>query len=81
MYQSSGQKCLSAKTLKIFETALPTYKRVYKSALVNPEFISEVRVYSDNLSGIVLLKDRTELPLSRRRWSLLADQLKAFFND
>ncbi|WP_234733945.1 LytR/AlgR family response regulator transcription factor [Tellurirhabdus bombi] len=77
---ASGHKHLIAQTIKVLEPAFPGFIRIHKRFVVNPAFITQVLVFPENLAGAVLLRSGTELPISRRRWSVFGRQLKQLFN-
>ena len=54
---------LAARTLLVFEKALPKFWRVHRSHLVNPAYVTGTLTEGGNL----MLKDGTLIPVSRRR--------------
>ncbi len=63
-YLTDGRKHLSSKTMKEYEEILLQHHflRVHKSHLVNKNFIENY-----HHEGAVILKDKTQLPVSRQR--------------
>jgi two-component system, LytTR family, response regulator len=78
---TSGHKHLIAQTIKSLEAAFPGFVRIHKRFVVNPAYITQVLVFPENLAGAVLMRSGTELPISRRRWSILGQQLRQSCND
>jgi two-component system LytT family response regulator len=72
-YLTQNRKYLSAKTLKDYEEILlhHNFLRIHKSHLVNRGFIDNYRN-----EGLVILKDKTTLPVSRQRKQEVAATLK-----
>ncbi|WP_234734558.1 LytR/AlgR family response regulator transcription factor [Tellurirhabdus bombi] len=75
LHYSDGRKHITAQTLKHLESVLPEYIRIHKSFLVNPAYIRKVKPFPHTLSGVVILVNGTELPVSRRRWPQVEDRL------
>lgn len=71
-FLADGRKHMSSKTMKEYEEILLQhyFLRVHKSHLVNKNFIEHYRN-----EGVVALKDKTELPVSRQRKQEVAAQL------
>ncbi len=72
-FLSDGRKHLSSKTMKEYEEILLQhyFLRIHKSHLVNKSFIDQY-----NNEGSVILKDKTQLPVSRQRKQQVAAALK-----
>ncbi len=72
-YLTQNRKYLSAKTMKEYEEILlqHNFLRIHKSHLVNKSFIDNYRN-----EGLVILKDKTSLPVSRQRKQEIAAILK-----
>lgn len=70
---TENRKYLSAKTIKEYEEILlqHNFLRIHKSHLVNKMFIDNYRN-----EGLVILKDKTSLPVSRQRKQEVAAILK-----
>lgn len=70
---TQNRKYLSAKTIKEYEEILllHNFLRIHKSHLVNKMFIDNYRN-----EGLVILKDKTSLPVSRQRKQEVAAILK-----
>ena len=65
----NGERRLLAKPLVYFEERLPTFIRIHKTALINPDCISSLQPPPrPKMAGSVRLLDGVELPVSRRRW-------------
>lgn len=62
----SGKKELMSYTLAIYSQILPdNFIRVSKSCIVNKKFIN----FFDEFKKKVIMTDKTELTVSRRRWN------------
>jgi two-component system, LytTR family, response regulator len=72
-YLTQNRKYLSAKTMKEYEEILlqHNFLRIHKSHLVNKSFIDNYRN-----EGLVILKDKTNLPVSRQRKQEISAILK-----
>lgn len=72
-FLSDGRKHISSKTMKEYEEILLQhyFLRIHKSHLVNKNFIDQF-----NNEGSVILKDKTQLPVSRQRKQQVAAALK-----
>lgn len=72
-YLSDGRKHISSKTMKEYEEILlqHNFLRIHKSHLVNKSFIEQF-----NNEGSIVLKDKTQLPVSRQRKQQVAATLK-----
>lgn len=72
-FLSDGRKHVSSKTMKEYEEILLQhyFLRIHKSHLVNKNFIDQY-----NNEGSVILKDKTQLPVSRQRKQQVAAALK-----
>jgi two-component system LytT family response regulator len=73
-YLTDNRKHLSSKTMKEYEDILLQHHflRVHKSHLINKDFVSH---YQNE--GIVVLKDKSEVPVSRQRKQEVAAILKS----
>ena len=73
----SGERRLLAKPLIYFEERLPTFIRIHKTALINPQCVTSINhPPRPKMTGSVRLSDGTELPVSRRRWKEVAQLLQ-----
>lgn len=65
-YLRNGQQLVASRTLKDFETLLSPYGfiRVHHSSVINPQHVLE---YLRGEGGVVILSDRTEVEVSKRR--------------
>jgi two-component system, LytTR family, response regulator len=72
-FLTDSRKHLSSKTMKEYEDILLQHHflRIHKSHLINKEFVH----YYQN-EGYVILKDKTQLPVSRQRKQQVAADLK-----
>lgn len=72
-FLSDGRKHMSSKTMKEYEEILlqHNFLRIHKSHLVNKSFIDHY-----HNEGAVILKDQTQLPVSRQRKQEVAAALK-----
>ena len=68
-----GKKVISGFTLKRHAAAenLSQFLRVHKSYLLNPEYVNGIE--REGSKAVVTMQDGTELQVSRRKRSLLAD--------
>ncbi|WP_019989955.1 response regulator transcription factor [Rudanella lutea] len=72
----NGDRRLLAKPLTYFEERLPSFIRVHKTVLINPVFIATVLPPPrPKMPGLVRMQDGAELPVSRRRWTEVGQQL------
>jgi two-component system, LytTR family, response regulator len=71
---SNGEHIMSAKTLKYYEALLPQqqFARIHESYIIN---INKVERYIKGDGGQVIMNDKTELEVSRRRKELLMEIL------
>ncbi|WP_158600341.1 response regulator transcription factor [Fibrisoma montanum] len=77
VYFRNGEKVLAAKSLNFFEASLPTFIRVHKTALVNPQCVESAQAPPrPKMAGAVQLTDGTTLPVSRRRWNQVIEVLQ-----
>lgn len=78
-YIQNGDKIVVSKPLKEYEDLLdPTnFIRIHKSTIINLEYLKD---YSNKAGFIAILKNDTELPVSRRRAGDFLEKTKAFFN-
>lgn len=72
-----GKPTMASKTLKHFESILPTnaFVRIHKSFLVN---VFHIRRYHFDQSGYVLLSNGSKLDVSRRRYPVLLECVEGF---
>lgn len=76
----NGNRQLLAKPLAYFEKKLPAFIRIHKTALINLDFVDSIHPQpraKAKMAGLLRLQDGTELPVSRRRWNAVVEQLKA----
>jgi two-component system LytT family response regulator len=75
LYLNTGKKIVASKTLKEFETILPTtdFFRSHRSTLINVSYIKE---YSNNEGGEVILSDGTHVQISKARVQEFAEFIK-----
>lgn len=65
----NGEKQMVASTLKQFELSLPTFWRIHKMHLINPAYVSHCQPPPvARQSGLLILQNGLQLPISRRRW-------------
>lgn len=72
---ASGRRHLLRESMSSLESRLqpPRFVRVHRGAIVNTRWITEVR--SESGDTVVVLRDGTRLPVSRRRRAALAEAL------
>lgn len=76
-YFKDSEKMIVAKAMKDFEDILNPkhFVRIHKSTIINLDYLKD---YSNKDRLSVTMKDRTELSISRRRYSEFLDRIKAF---
>ncbi len=77
IYTSEGKSLTVSKTLKEFESIVPTdnFYRIHKSHLVNLHYVKE---FSKLDGGFVTMKDGSKLELSRRKIHEFVQKIKQF---
>ncbi|WP_234734082.1 LytTR family DNA-binding domain-containing protein [Tellurirhabdus bombi] len=81
VYFWNNEKRIVARNLGAFEKSLPLFIRTHKTVLVNPAYIVKVCPPGGSKKpGSIILKNGTELPVSRRRWAVLAEQFSNLAN-
>ncbi|MBN8822290.1 MULTISPECIES: LytTR family DNA-binding domain-containing protein [unclassified Spirosoma] len=76
VHMLNGDMILTSRTLKWFEKQWPTFLRVHKHALVNPQHAFQVNRASRLTSpSYLIMRDQTQLLISRRRLSDVVEQL------
>ncbi len=75
LFLNGQKKIIASKTLKEFETILPSsdFFRVHRSALININFVKE---YSNHEGGEVILSDGTRVQVSKARVQDFAEFIK-----
>jgi len=74
VYLTKNKKITVSKTLKYFEELLGEgFFRIHKSYIANLKFIDKIE---SKESYVLTLKERTQLPISRRNYKNLNDYLK-----
>ncbi|MFZ6050523.1 LytR/AlgR family response regulator transcription factor [Halocola ammonii] len=75
IYFADGSKYLDTKTLRVYEDFLNPVRfvRIHKSHMINLDFLEE---YNSQDGNKVILKDGTELPVSRGRLTNFMDRVK-----
>lgn len=72
----NGGTMLLSKPLSSFEALLPAFIRVHKTALVNPKYVHQIKSPARTKTpGSITMQGGAVLPISRRRWNLVADSL------
>ncbi|GAB3548951.1 response regulator transcription factor [Spirosoma fluminis] len=72
----NGGTMLLSKPLSSFEILLPAFIRVHKTALVNPKYVHQIKSPARTKTpGSITMQGGAILPISRRRWSQVADSL------
>ncbi|WP_338869957.1 LytTR family transcriptional regulator DNA-binding domain-containing protein [Spirosoma sp. SC4-14] len=73
----NGEKKLLAKPISYLETKLPSFVRIHKTALINPNSVKKLEhPPRKKMAGAVHLESGVVLPVSRRRWSQVVDALQ-----
>jgi two-component system LytT family response regulator len=72
---ADGSKYLDTKTLRVYEDLLNPVRfvRIHKSHMINLDFLKE---YNSQDGNKVILKDKTELPVSRGRLSNFMERVR-----
>ena len=79
IYLTEGKPVTATKTLKTFETILPShFCRIHKSHFVNIFCIREVRA---GVRSSIELKNGVQLDVAKRRKSVLLKKLSAMMNE
>jgi len=75
-YLKDGNKVLSSKTLKTYETLLAeeNFFRIHQSYLINLDFIASI----DKKNNVAVVFNAEQLPISVRKKSPLLQRLKSF---
>lgn len=75
LYLNSQKKIVASKTLKEFETILPSseFFRTHRSTLINVNYVKE---YSNNEGGEIILSDGTHVQISKARVQDFAEFIK-----
>lgn len=77
LYFRTGERKLLAKPISYLESKLPDFIRVHKTALINPAYIKSLhRPPRQKMAGEVRLENGVVFPVSRRRWSQVAESLQ-----
>jgi two-component system LytT family response regulator len=78
-YLQNGEKLTSSKTLKQTKVNLQLmlFLRVNKSYLLNPDFINNISKEGNKVT--VILKNGTQINVSRRKVLALKQKLRKFF--
>lgn len=78
-YLQNGEKFTSSKTLKQTKVNLQLmlFLRVNKSYLLNPDFINNISKEGNKVT--VILKNGTQINVSRRKVLELKEELRKFF--
>ncbi|MFD2569586.1 LytTR family transcriptional regulator DNA-binding domain-containing protein [Spirosoma soli] len=73
-----GRRQLVSKSLSYFERHLPGFLRVHKTALVNPQYVRDWQEPPRRrMAGTIRMQGNIELPVGRRRWDDVVQQLLA----
>ncbi len=76
IYFQSGEKKLIAKPICYLEDLLPQFVRTHKSVLINPTYVRSLHQPArQKMAGEIQLENDLIFPVSRRRWSLVAEAL------
>lgn len=77
LFFRNGEKKLLAKPISYLESKLPDFIRVHKTALINPAYVKSLhRPPRQKMAGEVRLENGVIFPVSRRRWSQVAESLQ-----
>lgn len=77
IFVASGNRILASKTLKYFDELLSSYTffRSHQSHLINLKFIAK---YVKGTKAYLIMNDRSEVPLAKRRKNDFLDRLNDF---
>lgn len=79
---ANGKKTLISKPLTYFESRLGRFVRIHKTALINPQFVSDwVAPPRSKMAGSVRMNCGTVLPVGRRRWRQFIETVSATAED
>ena len=75
-YTSENEKIIMSKTLKEYESILPPeiFIRIHRSHIININYVSRI---SKKDSAYIILKDKTEVPVSPKKKDQLLKLLKS----
>ncbi|GAB4028895.1 LytR/AlgR family response regulator transcription factor [Spirosoma gilvum] len=77
VHMLNGEMVLTSRTLKWFEKQWPSFLRVHKHALVNPQHAAQVnRAARLTSPSYLVMRDQTQLLIARRRVSDVVEQLR-----
>lgn len=78
----NGEKKLLAKPISYLEEQLAGFIRIHKTTLINPDCVEQLHhPPRPKMAGAVQLEGGVVLPVSRRRWSRVSEQLHLQFAD
>ncbi|WP_420151223.1 response regulator transcription factor [Spirosoma sp.] len=77
LYFRNGEKKLLAKPISFLEKKLPGFVRVHKTVLINPAYVKSLQQPPrQKMAGEIQLINGEVFPVSRRRWSQVAESLQ-----
>ena len=72
LHYKNGKRELFSKPLHYFQTKLPNFIRIHRTALVNPLFVETIQLpTTKKKSGSLTMQAGLTLPISRRRVVLI----------
>ena len=77
LHYRNGEKKLLAKPISYLANKLPDFIRAHKTVLINPAFVQSLhQPLRQKLAGEIRLDSGEVFPVSRRRWTQVADSLQ-----
>ncbi|WP_234734762.1 LytR/AlgR family response regulator transcription factor [Tellurirhabdus bombi] len=76
LHYPDGQRYLTSKTIKHYESLYLHFIRIHKKVLINPAYIKEISLLPGSQAKAVVLKNGQKLSISRRRWATIRPQLQ-----
>lgn len=75
----NGEKKLLAKPISYLANQLPDFIRAHKTVLINPAFVQSLhQPQRQKMAGEIRLDSGELFPVSRRRWTQVADSLQSY---
>jgi CheY-like chemotaxis protein len=79
IYFRDGEKKLLAKPISFLEDKLPSFIRVHKTILINPDYVQSLHEPPrKKMGGQVQLDSGEIFPVSRRRWSTVVESIQNY---
>jgi CheY-like chemotaxis protein len=76
LHFTDGRKQLVSKPLSYFEKRFPTFLRVHKTTIINPQYVWDWQCpLRRRMAGTIRMQGGTVLPVGRRRWQEVIKKL------